>query len=246
LSFVNAKENRMRHFVFPFDVVKKLVAQAEISGTWRRDLKGRWTLSIGNAELRWSPTRSELSFHGPSEDRARLRAAVEGALKSNLIAPAEGNADDDNDLEVINTEEDLLGWLVRYMRSGKKCEYPAPLVVCADEIVEMVVSADRSIPKFTWLGDAPLAGRVFAQLIGGCETQPYSPMLMGWSGRLHDGLVRDYVDVTEAVDSAIEAAGLQGQLRYEDKQSGTWVVSTRTFVQQFNLRVRAKLTGSFG
>ena len=84
-----------------------------------------------DAGLAWSPSRSRLSFYGPSSVRQRLQDLIGDAAKDNLKAATSGPVQ----LERIDTYQSLLNWLIRYMSTNEKREFAAPLVRLAKSIV---------------------------------------------------------------------------------------------------------------
>jgi hypothetical protein len=230
----------MPRLTFSFDTVKQIAAQAGLSGKWRHHLDGRWTLALEeDAGLQWSPTRSELSFYGPQEVQAQLRAAVETALRSNLLASSEEASARKGAPEEIVSAQALLQWLVQYMESSNKREYPQPLVAYAKMLVRMFSTMDeKEMPAFQMWSPSSDIGHKFVRLTNTCPTHSYSSMLMDWAGALHDRLAMGDVNLEEAIDYAITSADLHDQFHEVQKGGTTWVKSRPSFEKSFGLRVR--------
>jgi hypothetical protein len=230
----------MTRIHYPFEAVKTIVEQAGIIGEWHRQPNERWRLAVsGDAGLEWSPTRSKLSFYGRPKIQEQLQNAIEKTLKSNLIV---SDAQQDAKLETVQTSSAFVYWLIQYMRAGEKCEYPEPLVVCAETLAEefSVMDDHHGVVGFLMWGDRPNIGRSFGQLTGNCPTRSYSSMLMGWAGMVYDELSLDDLPPEYAVKRAIEAADLEDQFREKTKGGKSWLVSRRTFEERFGLRVRVE------
>jgi hypothetical protein len=99
----------MTHVDFTFDQAQQIAKEAGFLGQWRRQPTQRWKLPVTDeAGLEWSPTRSKLSAYGPAELREKLKAAIENALKRNLLASSEHQEAGERTMEVIKTPEELL------------------------------------------------------------------------------------------------------------------------------------------
>ncbi|GEO17788.1 hypothetical protein [Microvirga aerophila] len=232
----------MTRLKYSFDAAKEIAKQAGLSGLWQHQLSGCWTLAVEkDAGLRWSPTQAELSFYGPQTVVARMRAAVEGALKRNLIASSEDTGTEEIALELIKTDKELLKWLVRYMRRGTECPYPIALVACAERLVrEFLNNPDDDVPMFQMWGNPVLQAESFASMTSSCPTRPYSAMLMDWAGRLHAHLTIGDLEKELAVCMAIGAARLGHQFREKNLKDAVVLRSRLAFEKQFGLRVRIR------
>ncbi len=231
----------MARLGFDFEAAKIVAQQAGFSGMWHQEMNGRWRLPIEEgAGLEWSPTRSKLSAYGPSEAQERLEAAVEKALKGNLMSAPGAQGTGEADLEVIDTYQPLLGWLIQLMRAGPEGEYPKPLVTCAKKVVRQCsyFGGRESITMFSMWISPPYVGHSFKQMTPACPTRPYSITLMDWAGQMLDRLTIGDLYVDDALNDAIECLDLTDQFREKNKGGKSYLMSRRTFEEQYGLRVR--------
>ncbi|GEO19359.1 hypothetical protein [Microvirga aerophila] len=234
----------MMHLSYSFDTVRKMAKKAGISGLWQRQLNRRWRLAVTeHAGLEWSPTRAKLLFYGPSDLQGEWKAAIEKALKSELIVAHDDKSDE---LEEILTISDLVGWLIQYMQAGEKCDYLTPVVDCAEYLVREFsdLDDDYDMPAFLMWSPPPCLGSNFVQLTRTCPTRPYSSMLMDWAGRMYHELSLAELPPEDALKHTIKAAGLENLFRQKEKGSKIWLMSRRKFEERFRLRVRVELASS--
>jgi hypothetical protein len=227
-----------------FNQAKQIAKEAGFLGQWRQQATRRWKLPVTEeAGLEWSPTRSKLSAYGPDEEREKLHAAIEKALKQNLLTSPENQDAKKADMEVIKTSKDQLEWLIAYMAAGETADYPLPLVEAAEDTVATIQDEGDRLPNFVMWSEPPLLGSHFAEMTNTCPTKRYSRMLMAWAGEVHDNLTFDDLILEEALWSAIEAADLEDDFRKKAVGTQTWLVSRRSFEERFRVRVRVNTRG---